>query len=95
MTKEKTFQTPSAVGTEAKAFFGAAGPIPDRSADPATIDRVRAEARHFMETQSRFAERLLVHWPQEREHFWQIVPKEVLERLEHPVTLAAEAERRA
>ena len=37
------------------------------------------------------------HWEtalKELEHFRQIVPKEMIERLEHPVTLAAEAERR-
>ncbi|MEM7171142.1 MAG: glutamate synthase large subunit, partial [Pseudomonadota bacterium] len=42
-------------------------------------------AKHQSETQSRFAERLLVDWPQEREKFWQVVPKEMLERLSHPV----------
>jgi glutamate synthase (NADPH/NADH) large chain len=49
--------------------------------------------RHREETLSRLAERLLVNWPQERAHVWQIVPKEMIERLEHPVTLAAEAKR--
>jgi glutamate synthase (NADPH/NADH) large chain len=50
-------------------------------------------ARHAEETQSRFAERLLIHWAQECGHFWQVVPKEMLERLEHPVTLAGERKR--
>jgi glutamate synthase (NADPH/NADH) large chain len=49
--------------------------------------------RHREETLSRLAERLLIHWPQERGHFWQIVPKEMVERLEHPVTPTAEAKR--
>lgn len=43
MTKEKPFQTPSAVSAEAMALFDAAGPIPHRSTGPATIDRVLAE----------------------------------------------------
>jgi glutamate synthase (NADPH/NADH) large chain len=52
-------------------------------------------AAHVRETQSRFAERLLIDWQSEREAFWQIVPKEMLERLEHPVTRAAEEAKRA
>ena len=49
--------------------------------------------RHREETLSRLAERLLIHWPQERGHVWQIVPKEMIERLEHPITPTAEARR--
>jgi len=49
--------------------------------------------RHREETLSRLAERLLIHWPQERSHVWQIVPKEMIERLEHPITPTAEARR--
>ena len=45
MTKAKGFQIPAAVSAEAKAFFEAAAPIPLRSADAASIDRVRAETR--------------------------------------------------
>ena len=51
-------------------------------------------AEHRAETQSRFAERLLIDWRLERGKFWQIVPNEMLERLEHPVTREA-AEQRA
>lgn len=40
---------------------------------------------HVRETQSRFAERLLVDWALERDKFWQIVPKEMIDRLEHPI----------
>lgn len=40
---------------------------------------------HARETQSRFAEQLLVDWERERQHFWQIVPREMLHRLEQPV----------
>jgi glutamate synthase (NADPH/NADH) large chain len=48
----------------------------------------------FRLTGSRFAERLLADWPREVHRFWQVVPKEMLDKLEHPVT-AAVAERRA
>jgi glutamate synthase (NADPH/NADH) large chain len=44
---------------------------------------------HVRETQSRFAERLLIDWSLERDKFWQIVPKEMVERLEHPITSSA------
>ena len=49
---------------------------------------------HAAETQSRFAEQLLNDWVRERGHFWQVVPKEMLGRLAHPLTLD-EAEQRA
>ncbi|MGH6886970.1 MAG: glutamate synthase large subunit, partial [Geminicoccales bacterium] len=42
-------------------------------------------AEHVRETQSRFAERLLVDWRREKGRFWQIVPKEMLERLAEPL----------
>jgi len=48
---------------------------------------------HHEETQSRFAQRLLIHWQQERGHFWQVVPREMLERLEQPLSDAAAAQR--
>ncbi|WP_299438517.1 glutamate synthase large subunit [uncultured Rhodospira sp.] len=41
---------------------------------------------HVAETQSRFAQRLLVNWEREIGQFWQIVPKEMLDKLEVPVT---------
>ena len=41
---------------------------------------------HVRETQSRFAEQLLVDWERARRHFWQVVPKEMLERLPQPLT---------
>ncbi|MBB4312782.1 glutamate synthase large subunit [Roseospira marina] len=41
---------------------------------------------HARETQSRFAQRLLVNWDREVKHFWQIVPKEMLDKLAVPVT---------
>jgi len=48
---------------------------------------------HREETQSRFAERLLIDWQRERRHFWQVVPREMLEHLEHPLSDAAAVER--
>ena len=47
--------------------------------------------RHWRETASRYAQRLLVDWHLTRGHFWQVVPKEMLGRLEHPVTRAEAA----
>ena len=52
-------------------------------------------AEHVRETQSRFAEQLLIDWRHEKARFWQIVPKEMIERLEHPLATEAEAEKRA
>jgi glutamate synthase (NADPH/NADH) large chain len=43
-------------------------------------------AEHVRETQSRFAERLLLNWSSERENFWQVVPKEIIPHLEQPLT---------
>ena len=43
---------------------------------------------HARETQSRFAQQLLVDWDREATRFWQVVPKEMLTRLPQPLTLA-------
>jgi len=45
---------------------------------------------HARETQSRFAQQLLVDWDREVRHFWQVVPKEMLSRLSQPLTLEAQ-----
>ncbi|GAB4175416.1 MAG: glutamate synthase large subunit [Thalassobaculales bacterium] len=50
-------------------------------------------AAHAEETQSRFAQRLLIDWPLEVGKFWQVVPKEMLARLPQPLT--AEERKRA
>ncbi|MCE2509675.1 MAG: glutamate synthase large subunit [Alphaproteobacteria bacterium] len=47
----------------------------------------RLIAEHARQTQSRFAQRLLNDWEQVFPYFWQIVPKEMVNRLEHPVML--------
>jgi glutamate synthase (NADPH/NADH) large chain len=53
----------------------------------------RLVEEHHAETQSRFAERLLIHWQQERGHFWQVVPREMLGHLERPLSDAPAAAR--
>ncbi len=47
---------------------------------------------HVKETQSRFAQDILLNWDYRKRHFWHIVPKEMLDKLEVPVTAAAAAE---
>ncbi len=42
---------------------------------------------HVSETQSRFAEQILVDWEREVRRFWQVVPKEMLQRLPQPLSL--------
>ena len=50
-------------------------------------DRLRLMVEeHAAETQSRFAGRLLNDWQLERGKFWQVVPKEMLSRLEQPLS---------
>jgi len=48
-------------------------------------------ALHLKSTQSRFAERLLADLEREIGHFWQIVPREMLDKLEVPVSPATAA----
>ena len=43
-------------------------------------------AEHAQNTGSRHAERLLEDWDVEQGNFWQICPKEMLGRLEHPLS---------
>jgi glutamate synthase (NADPH/NADH) large chain len=47
-------------------------------------------AEHRESTQSNWAASILADWEVERVRFWQIVPIEMIDRLENPVT-AAEA----
>jgi len=49
-------------------------------------------AEHVKETQSRFAEALLRDWDLEKDKFFQVVPKEMLDKLEHPVTRAGDSQ---
>ncbi len=41
-------------------------------------------AEHVRETSSMFAENLLNDWHRERDNFWQVVPTEIMHKLEHP-----------
>jgi glutamate synthase (NADPH/NADH) large chain len=50
---------------------------------------------HWRETQSAFAQQILINWAQDKERFWQVVPREMLHRLEHKVTAEAEVAERA
>jgi len=50
---------------------------------------------HAHETRSPHAEGLLLHWERELQKFWQVVPKEMLPRLDHPVTQGEEEKARA
>ncbi len=48
-------------------------------------------AEHAQETQSAFALRLLADWDLELPKFWQICPKEMVDRLEQPLGVEVEA----
>ncbi|HKF64361.1 MAG TPA: glutamate synthase large subunit [Dongiaceae bacterium] len=50
-------------------------------------------SEHVAETQSRFARRLLNDWSLERDRFWQVVPKEMLTRLDQPLSDRVEEQR--
>ncbi|MEQ9198546.1 MAG: hypothetical protein RLN80_01065, partial [Rhodospirillales bacterium] len=41
-------------------------------------------AEHVRETGSMFAENLLNDWHRERDRFWQVIPTEIMHKLEHP-----------
>ncbi|WP_413204305.1 glutamate synthase large subunit [Rhodospirillum sp. A1_3_36] len=46
---------------------------------------------HVSETQSKYAEHILLDWDRLVGHFWQVVPKEMVDRLEIPVTVRKKA----
>ena len=50
---------------------------------------------HQRETSSPWAEQILVNWDREVRHFWQVVPKEMLSRLEIPVIRDVAAKQKA
>ena len=52
-------------------------------------------AQHVKRTHSRVASQLLNGWNREVGRFWQVVPKEMLDKVEHPVTRAEEERLRA
>jgi glutamate synthase (NADPH/NADH) large chain len=51
--------------------------------------------QHAEHTQSRWAAGLLNDWDREQARFWQIVPKEMIDRLAQPVSREGLAEARA
>ena len=55
----------------------------------------KAVEEHHRETQSAFAERMLNHWNTEIDSFWQVVPFEMVDRYENPITADGAAERHA
>ena len=50
---------------------------------------------HVAHTRSRFAERILNAWDREIGRIWQVAPKEMLDKLAHPVTREEEEKARA
>ena len=50
---------------------------------------------HAAQTQSAYAQRLLIEWRREIGQFWQVVPKEMLSRLEQPLDAGLEEAQRA
>ncbi len=78
-------------------IYDESGSLPDR-ANPDSVVWQRLDSEywesrlrllveeHATETQSRFAGRLLNDWQLERGKFWQVVPKEMLNRLEQPLS---------
>ncbi len=71
--------------------------------NPETVIRRRIETDHWADvlrslieehvtrTESRHAGRILNDWRRQLPKFWQVVPKEMLNRLEHPLGMEAEA----
>ena len=41
---------------------------------------------HAAETQSKFAGRILNDWAEEKKRFWQVAPREMLDKLSHPLS---------
>ena len=80
---------------------------PDRTAEtlmnmesivtcPVTVDHWEAQLkdlieRHVAETGSRKAAEILQHWDSEKVHFLQVCPKEMLNKLAHPIAIEASA----
>lgn len=52
-------------------------------------------AEHHAMTDSRWSGAILEDWDRAKRHFWQVVPKEMLTRLSHPLSDDAAAEQRA
>ena len=77
-------------------IYDAEGSLPDRvNTDSVLFQRIETQhyeelvlslvREHVAETQSRFADQLLADWELVRGRFWQVVPLEMVDRLEHPI----------
>lgn len=72
------------------------GEIPERI-NPEMVTHARIESAHWENTlksaieahvdatDSKYARNILFQWEWEKKHFWQICPKEMITRLEHPL----------
>ena len=79
-------------GTSSRGRINADMVIWQRLEVPHYIAQLRALlAEHLAATQSPLAERILREFDRELGHFWQVVPKEMLDRLEVPVRAEAAA----
>ncbi|WP_416369295.1 glutamate synthase large subunit [Tritonibacter mobilis] len=63
---------------------------------PVTVDHWEAQLkelieRHVAETGSRKAAEILQHWDSEKTHFLQVCPKEMLNKLPHPISVETSA----
>ncbi|WP_445680211.1 glutamate synthase large subunit [Radicibacter daui] len=83
--------------------YDAEGSLPQRINDDSVIwQRIQVShyedllkgliEQHVQETLSKFAETLLIDWTLERDKFWQVVPKEMVNRLAVPIAPAVAAE---
>ncbi len=69
------------------------GVVYQRLASPHWEGALRAlVAEHAAETASRFAADVLRDWDVVRSRFWQVCPKEMIGRLDHPLSVEGEAE---
>ncbi len=63
---------------------------------PVTVDHWESELktlieRHAEETYSRLASDILQHWDETKRHFLQVCPKEMLDKIPHPISEEAQA----
>ena len=63
---------------------------------PVTVDHWEAQLkdlieRHYAETNSRKAEEILQNWAIEKDNFVQVCPKEMLNKLAHPIGIESTA----
>ncbi len=70
--------------------------VVQRLASPHWEEQLKRLVReHARETGSAFAEGLINDWDRMREHFWQVCPKEMVGRIDHPLQAEERAHERA